>query len=275
MKKHTSHLTLLLAVFFLGYANAQSPLSGEFGPAGSGSAVLSYTQKDYTEFWAGEAEMTAPNEGLEQSIISLYAKYAITSGIEAVAVLPYMSNKSTDGQVETDGIQDISIYVKGKVYEKAGFTAGLGLGTNIATGYKATSLYSLGNGATTFDGLAILNYKTPVGISINAQGGMSLKSGEVPNAALFMAKLAYANAHFYVDAAYGIQRSTDGTDIGGPDFTGPDDFPKSKVDYSQLLFTAYVPVASHVGLTAHFGTVLDGRNIGKSNYFGFGVAGNW
>ena len=274
MKKTFSLLSFFLTLIFTGNTLAQSSLAGDFGTAGSGSAVLSYTKKEYTEFWAGRAEMAAPNEGLNQSIFSLYVRYAITQKLEVVAVLPYLSNQSKDGEIDEKSIQDFSFFVKGKVYEKGGFTAGLGLGTNIATGYEAKSLYSLGNGATTIDGLALLHYRTPVGLAFSAQGGMSLRSGDVPNAALFMAKMAYAHSHFYLDVSYGIQRSTDRTDIGGPGFGGPDDFPKSKVDYDQLLFTAYVPVVSHFGLTAHFGTILDGRNIGKSNYFGCGIAAN-
>lgn len=263
-------------LFFSTNSSAQSIVGSSFNQAGNGTVVLSYAHKNYTEFWAGTAKMTAPEEGLNQSIVSIYAQYAVSDKIEIAANLPYLRNSSKNDVQEFDGIQDISVFIKGKVYESKGFTGGIALGTNVATGYNPQALYSLGNGSSSVDGLALLNYRTPIGLSIEAQGGYSIRIHEdVPNAALFVTGLAYSNKYFYLKAAYGLQRSTDGIDIGSSSFEGPNDFPKTKVDYDQLTLSAYVPLVNGFALTGYAGTVINGRNMGDFSYFGLGVAMNW
>ncbi len=255
--------------------HGQSMLSTSFESAGSASVVLSYLHKGYDEFWAGENEMTAPNDGLNQNIFTLYGRYAITDGIEIVANIPYFSNVSGNEEVEFKSIQDISLFGKVRVFDSEYIDGAVAAGTNIATGYDPGALYALGNGATTFDMLALLDFETEYGLSAGIQGGYSLRNGDVPNATLFMMSVGYGTSYFYIDFGYGFQRSTDGIDIGGPEFGGPPDFPRAKVDYQQVFASLYVPLSAQFGLVGHWGTIINGRNVGMSDYFGGGVAYNW
>lgn len=275
MKNRISFFILCVAVATARPAFSQGLLNNGFQQAGNGSAVLSYTHKAYTEFWAGTTRMDAPNDGLNQSIVSLYASYGITDWLEAVAQLPYLSNTSKDGQVSDNSLQDVSLFLKGKLFEQEHFTLGLGLGTYLATGYDPGSLYSLGNGASTFDGMLLLQYRLGQGFGLNGQAGYSLRSSPVPNAALFNGSVTYSHPDFYLEAGYGWQGSADGIAIGGPAFTGAADFPKAKVSYQQLFFSAYSPIYQSLGLTANFGTILDGENIGKYSYISAGLVLNW
>lgn len=271
-----SFLVFFFSFFISSTAFTQSIVGNHFSSKGSGVVVLSYAQKQYTEFWAGDKIMTAPKEGLNQYLTTIYAQYALTDAIEVVASVPYASNISKNKEDKYNGIQSVSLFAKGKLYATKNFTAGVAAGTHIAPDYNPGALYSLGNGSSSFDAFALLSYKTPIGISINAQGGYSLKTEEeVPNAALWMAGLAYAHKYFYVRADYGIQRSSEGLDIGSEQFGGPVDFPKAKVNYDQIMFSAYVPIAKCFALTGSYGNVVDGRNIGDYSYFSFGLALKW
>ncbi len=259
------------ALLFTYTASAQSILSADFAEAGNGVVIASYTNKSYTEFWAGETKMDAPNEGLDQTVFSLYGNYAITDGIEVVFNLPYISNTSKNDTVSFDGIQDVSLFVKAKLYANDKFTAGAAVGTNLAADYNAAALYSLGNGATSVDGMLLLSYRLPAGLSLEGQAGYSVKTGDlVPNAFLGQVKLGYATDILYAGLTYGIQRSADGLDIGGEGFTGGPTFPATQVNYDQLMLNAYVPLGEKLAATAFYGTILDGRNIGDANFFGVG-----
>ena len=253
----------------------QSILNTYFNEKGSGTIILSYASKNYTEFWKGPNVMTAPNGGLHQKIVSVYGKYALSDALEISASIPYISNKSDDEVVSDDQVQDISIFLKGKIFDVAGFTGGLSLGTNIATGYDPGSLYSLGNGATTVDGILLLGYQSDIGLSVDLQAGYSIRNGDVPNATLFLTKVGYGIDWIYLDLGVGFQASADGLDIMGPGFTGPVDFPKSKVNYSQLFGCVYVPLSETLGAIGNWGFALSGRNIGKYNYLGLGMGLSW
>jgi hypothetical protein len=265
-------LVLFASVILSEALLAQSMLSSDFNKQNEGMAIVSYLKKDYTKFWLGTKEETAPNEGLSQQVGSLYLRYAMTDWLEGVANVPYINNVSGNDVVKAKGLQDISLFLKARLWERKGFTLGLGAGTQIASDYNAGALYSIGNGSTSFDGLLIANYKLKFGLGASAQAGFSDRSNGVPDARLFVGKLSYAHAKFYIDAAYGIQRSKNGVDIGGAGFTGESDFPRARVNYDQLTLSAYVPIGNHFGITANFGQVLSGRNMGQGTYFGGGVA---
>ena len=253
--------------------NAQTIMNADFSEAGSGLLIASYTGKSYTEFWAGEMVMDAPNEGLDQNIYSLYGSYAFTDGIEAVVNLPYISNTSKDDSISFNGLQDISLFVKAKLYGGDKLTAGVAVGTNIAADYNAANLYSLGNGSSSVEGLALLSYKLPAGLSLEAQAGYSIKTQEItPNAVIGQIRLGYSSDVLYAGVTYGIQRSSDeGIDIGSDEFMGPPTFPATQVNYDQLMFSVYLPVGERLAATGYYGTILDGRNIGDATFYGIGL----
>ena len=260
-------------LFFTVCAGAQSIVSSEFSEAGSGLFTASYTYKDYTDFWAGENRTDAPNGGLDQQIYGLYGYYAFTDGLEAVFNLPYINNTSKDDSITFKGIQDISLFVKGKLYANDKISLGAAIGTNLATDYDPAALYSLGNGSTSVDGLLLIHHKMPAGLSLDAQAGYSIKTQEItPNAFIGQVKIGYDAKFLYAGVTYGIQRSTDeGIDIGSEQFTGPQSFPAARVNYDQLLLSVFVPVGEKLAAAVHYGTILDGRNIGNASFINLGL----
>ncbi|MFC4095168.1 transporter family protein [Euzebyella saccharophila] len=275
--------------------NAQGLIDGFYSPKGDMSITASYTGTSYDEFYVGE-EKTGPvpaHEKITQNILGLYAKYGLSDSFTLIVNALYISAKGEgapdpiSGNTEESGFQDFSIAAKYRPFSTSfaggrldGITA---LGFDIPIGYKSNSILAIGNGAFKTNlhlgGHLFLNqgFFTTVVLGYSLRGktndDFNVNNGEdydVPNAFLGSLKLGYASAKFYGEAWLDHQStSSDGVDIMGPGFAG--NFPETKVDYTRFGVSAYVPVVSGLGLSAGYGTVVNGRNIGDTNFFNVGV----
>ena len=297
-KMKTSYVLplMVLGLLMVGTtASSQGIIDGFYNPKGNISLTASYTGTSYDEFYVGTEKVgpvPAHNE-ITQDIISLYAKMGLTDKLTLILNAPYISAKGEgnpdpiSGNTKESGLQDLGVAAKYRAFGTT-FTGGkidgiTALGFSIPMGYESNSILSIGNGAfstnlhvgghlqldqgffTTL--VAGYSFKGKAADSFNVNGGNDY---DVPNAFLAMAKVGYASSKFYAELWADHQgTSSDGVDIMGPGFAG--NFPETRVNYTRMGISAYVPLTKAVGVSGGYGTVLSGRNIGDTNYFNAGI----
>lgn len=270
---------------------AQVQIDGFFNEKGAANIALSYTHASYDKLYIGQTEMnTVPvHNEINQTIYNLYANYGITNKITIVASLPYIVSDNSSGAndpindtKEQSGIQDFGFMVKWAPYKQTmdngTVTYIVALGGTYASNYEPTGILSLGNGAPSIDGKLGFQYNNNsgffgniiVGYSLrgNADNNLDLGDGtsfDVPNSYNTQIKLGYACKVIYADVWFDSQKTNKGIDIGTSAFFG--NFPENTVNYSRVGLNLFSPITSNIGISAGAGTVIDGRNVGKTTYF--------
>lgn len=273
-------------------AFAQLPVDGFYPKKNSFTAALSYDYKSYDEFYVGPTLTDAVlndvglREGVESSIVSLYAQYAITDRMAFTVTLPYISVAGKgDGTGSEDGIQDFGFFVKGLISEKkfensSKFTLGGAIGLTFPlSDYDGRGILSIGNTATSYKAETIIHYEFPFRMFVEGKFGSSVNTSDdfdVPSALFYSAKVGYIHKYFYAHVEFDLQNSISGLDIGGEGFTGPDDLPETEVDFTKLVFNLYVPIVSqNLGISANYATTIDGRNVNSESGLGIGLVYNF
>lgn len=293
VKLFTFCLILLLSI----PSKAQGLVDGFFSSKNSLSLTASYTYSTYDEFYVG-TEKVSPvpaHNSIDQNIYGLYAKYGLSDNLTLIGNLPYISTKGNgmpdpiNSETKESGFQDVSIFAKYRPYSfemtKSNINLVTALGVNIPTGYEPNGVLSIGSGAFSTDIHLGAHLNTDLGFFSTFIAGYSFRGNakntfntngggdfNVPNAFIAAGKIGYAGSDFYLEGWIDYQSSSDGIDIMGPGFAG--NLPETRVDYTRLGATAYVPLSSLLGLSAGYGTVVDGRNVGDSNFFNAGITFN-
>lgn len=291
MKKqnHFVVLAFFTMIFFAQHTLGQSIIDGFMTPKKKGSISVSYSFESYDEFYLADQRNDAPGRlggQVSTQSIGVYAKYGISDRFNVVFNLPYIvaQGDGNENIPQEDGsfqdqqvqdLQDMSIYLKYKAYEhtfgigQLSVIPALGFGTPLSD-YPADDLLSVGNGATFVDMRGIIHFKSNSGLFVEGQAGHSLRSDEVPDAWLFAGKLGYAHEKFYIDFGFQTQVSdSDAPDIGEAVFSA------TRVNFTQLAFSAYYPVVAGIGVSAGIGQYIDGRNVGRATRFSGGVVCNF
>ncbi len=264
---------------------AQSPVSGFFQGKGNGSIVVSYHSESYDEVYlVPEKIVGVPVFGeVNLQSVSLYGVYGISDRFDVSVNLPFITanGQATDATLnalgfenQRSGLQDLSLHAKYLIAEvdlgecDLQFLGALGVQTPVGS-YEVEeglqSILAIGNRATRLNGFAGAHFKTASGFFATAQGGYSLRSGDVPNAVLSELKLGYAASKFYLDAWLATQLSTSGVDILGEGFQGI--FPETRVSYTRVGGSVYVPIAGGLGVSGGVSSYVGGRNIGNATGF--------
>lgn len=278
---------ILISLLWGADAFTQSLLSGFMNGKGKGTVALSYTAENYDNVFLvpTDAEGVPVFNEVDVNSLSFFGTYGLSDRLDVVASLPYISTTGNASQGVLDelgfendrsGLQDLSVFVR---YNPLNVTVGENslhfmLGGGISTplgGYDVDeglqSIIAIGNRATSFTGLGMMQFRTTSGLFLTTQAGYSLRSGEVPNAVTGEIKAGYASEKFYVDAWYAGQISTSGVNILGEGFTGF--FPATDVSFSRAGITLFAPIGGGFGLSGSVSRYLNGRNVGQST----GVSG--
>lgn len=279
---------ILMSLLWSMDAFSQSSLSGFMNGKGKGTVALSYTAESYDKVFLvpADAEGVPVFNEVNVNSVSLFGTYGISDRLDVVATLPYISATGNASQGVLDelgfendrsGIQDLSVFVRYNPLSVAvgennlHFMLGGGISTPLG-GYDVDeglqSIIAIGNRATSFTGLAMMQFRTASGLFLTTQAGYSLRSGEVPNAVTGEIRAGYGSAKFYVDAWYAGQVSTSGVNILGEGFTGF--FPATDVSFSRTGITLFAPIGGGFGLSGSVSRYLNGRNVGQST----GISGS-
>ena len=272
-------------------AFAQLPVNGFYSNKGDLTLAVSYSNKSADDFYVGPdlaGAIPAELGEISSDIISIYAQYGISDTFSAIVTLPYISVESEAGVADpvngtstVDGLQDLGLSIKGKILEKDFGGAGditLGAAGGVSfpiSDYAGGGILSIGNQATAITGEAIFQYNSPFKVFTELQLGYSTRSSDefdVPDALLYSAKIGYIHKYFYIHSQFTVHDSTDGVDILGEGFSGPEILPETEVDYKILSFSLYVPVyEDKIGVSLGYETTVDGRNFNDESGIGFGL----
>ncbi len=300
LKNDTLLNKLFICFFFICSTTALSQINiNTFYPnEGDLTFAASYTSKKSDTFYKG-ADVIVSNPAsfgeISSTIYSLYAKYGINDSYSIVATLPYITSENENGKLDPvkkvskiDGIQDFSLFFKAKITELENrngskFTVGASAGIEMPVGgYDEGGILALGNGATTFNGFALLQYVFPSNIFSEAIAGYSAKQNSrfnVPNALLYKLKLGYLNDHIYFHFSYTFQNSTSGIDIGSKEFGeagGAFALAETRVNCENLEIGLYVPLyEKKLGVSAGFSEIVNGRNKANNTSFSIGLVYNF
>lgn len=252
---------------------------------GNGTVAVSYTAESYDNVLLTPVDAAGVPVFNEVNVnsVSLFGTYGLSDQLDVVFVLPYISTTGQASQGildelgfenERSGLQDLSVFVRYNPLTVAvgesdlHFMVGGGITTPLG-GYAVDeglqSILAIGNRATTFNGLAIAQWRAPSGLFLTTQAGYSLRSGEVPNAVVGEIKAGYAASKFYVDVWYGGQVSTGGVNILGEGFMGF--FPATDVSFSRAGVNLFAPLTDGFGVSVGASRFLDGRNVGQATGF--------
>jgi hypothetical protein len=267
------------SLLIINTANSQSLADSFMKGKGHGNLVLSYSWEQYDEFFFGSERMDAPppygGEITTQSV-NLYGIYGLTDNLDIIVNLPYISAQGANEEPDAPdqnvgGLQDIALFLKWRplyVETESGsfsFLGAAGIATPLSD-YEADAVLSIGNQSTRVDARLMTQYFMNNGFLIDLQAGYSIRSNNVPNATMLAGKIGYAGRNFYVDIWSETQISeSDAPDIGEAPFN------ETRVNYTQIGISGYVPLTSGLGISAGFGRYISGRNVGLATRVSGGV----
>ena len=286
MKPYPINAKLTASLIFAGVlvtslTYAQPITDGFTKGKGNGSLVVSYSWERYDEFYAGANLMEGINTGLRTwggeittQSVSLYGTVGLTDELDLIVNVPYIAVQGAGVDTvsqEDSGLQDASLFIKWRplLIETGGgnlsFLGALGFATPLSD-YEEDLPLSIGNQSTRADLRLITHFQSNAGLFGELQAGYSLRSNNVPNATLLSAKIGYAANAFYIDLWSETQVSdSDALDIGQVPFN------ETRVNYTQIGASVFVPVVSGFGVSAGVGQYVSGRNVGLATRFSGGL----
>lgn len=268
-------------VFSQGLLDGFTPEKGDFSITGS------YTHSSFKGFYIGEMR-GEDNDRSTQNIGSIYAKYGLSSRFSLVGNLPYIKAERPERSQKESGLQDFSVALKFNTYkynfEHSILNVITALGATIpASDYDVDKFISIGNGAISANFTAGLHFKTNSGVFVTLLNTYSIKGDadnkgegedfDVPDTNYIVGKLGYAGSLIYLEGWIDYTNSIDGPDLGGEGFR-PGGFSENEVDFTRIGVTAYKNIIPSLGVSAGFGTVIEGRNVADSTTFSIGLTAN-
>ena len=276
------YILLYASLLFGSVAYSQPAVDGFMKGKGNGSIVLSYSWEQYDEFYAGtnkvvanETPVRAWGGEITTQSISLFGIVGLTDNIDLILNIPHVSAQGAGVDTidqDVGGLQDASLFIKWRpvAVETGGgtlsFLGALGFATPLSD-YEADQVLSIGNQATRADLRLLTHFQSNGGLFGELQAGYSLRSNDVPNATLLSAKIGYAAEKFYID----VWSDTQISDSDAPDIGPGIPFSQTRVNYTQIGVSVFVPVVSSFGVSAGFGQYVSGRNVGLSTRFSGGL----
>ncbi|WKN40999.1 transporter [Tunicatimonas pelagia] len=275
----SSSIIFISNLLLIHSAKSQSLTDGFMKGKGHGSVVVSYSWERYDEFYFGTEQMDAPGDfggQITTQSVSLYGIYGLTDNLDIIVNLPFIAAQGDNGEPEApnqdvSGLQDAALFLKWRplyIETESGnlsFLGAVGLATPLSD-YADNAVLSIGNQSTRADVRLMTQYFTNSGFFVDLQAGYSARSNDVPNATLLAGKIGYAGKSFYVDLWSESQISdSNAPDIGGVPFN------ETRVNYTQIGISGYVPITSALGVSAGLGQFVGGRNVGLATRVSGGV----
>ena len=277
-------LTLVISLASISASFAQTLLTGFMQGKKGGYVTFSGNHEHYSSafYYPEKIDEIPVFREISVNTFNILGTYGFTDRFEMLVNIPFVQTVgSPDAGVleglgytnQQDGAQDISVYGKYQFAKvgKVAFQGAAGFSTPLSKYYiepNFQSLLSIGNRATTYNGILLGHFKDERGFFITGQVGYSFRTTAVPDAVLSELKIGISRPRFYLSGQVGTQTSTSGTDILRPGFTGS--FVETRVNYTKVGGTIYTPLDGNFGLSIGGGGIVGGRNVGQSYY---GMAG--
>ncbi|MEZ4701168.1 MAG: hypothetical protein R2834_12600 [Rhodothermales bacterium] len=262
-------------------AAAQGLIDGFNKGQGRLDLALSYSWEQYESFYVGSEKVSEPGLGeITTQSVSLYAAYGLTSKIDLIVNLPFISARSANNPaLDESALQDLALCVKARVLTRSLADATFKLFASVGamtptTHYAVDAPVAIGHRSTNLDGRAIAQVDLPGGAFVAAQAGYIWRSDvtvagasvDVPGAFDAILRGGFGARRIYADGWAHLQRSGEGTDIG-PGVP----FPSNAISFLRLGGNLYTPLTSSLGVGVGFGYTVSGENVGKAFRLSGGV----
>jgi hypothetical protein len=255
-----------------------------------------FSSNKMDEYWEGTLLRTNLNvTPFTRNSYELMVAAGITDRINLLVSLPYVETSSSGGYFQgAKGFQDFGAWIKAEAFKKH-----LGMGdfsTHAVVGFTVPASnyladyapFSLGLGCPQLHMRGIFQYLFDFGVYARFTGAYLVRGTteierdyyysdkgyysnkvDVPNATQITATLGswFLNKRLKVDGTYEIFNTLEGNDIRRQDAG----FPGNKMEATSLSFLGQYFPTGGLGIIAQYGTVLTGRNVGKSSGFSFGI----
>lgn len=295
MQLKITNIFILLIICYIGVS--QTPTDAFMMKKKELCVAIPYQYSSWDHYWEGTLLRDNPNLGtVSQHTIMTMATYGIIDRLNIIASLPYIKTNASQGTMRGEkGIQDLSIWLKGKLLDKdlgskfnLDVMASLGYIHPIG-GYYADYLpLSLGLGSKTMSSKLILNCWSKIGIFTSLSAGYDIRSnvktdrsnyytdhayntGEIkmPNILNLGITIGYFKNLSRFELFYTNMNTEGNIDIRRNDMP----MLSSNMDNSQVGFYIQqrMPFHENLGFILNGAITLNGRNIGKSNTIGGGI----
>jgi hypothetical protein len=293
-----SSISFLLFLLWVMSAHTQTPTDGLFMEKNEICIAVMGSHDTWDHYWEGRLLRDNQNIGiLTRNTLMPMAAYGISSKINLLVGLPYVSTSPSGGQMTgVSGWQDLSIFLKFKPYSSHNdrwtllsfVTAGF---STPASGYLSDyQPFSLGLGTQEyslraivkteylekyyFRGSAAFLHRTTTEAERDyyyTTKGIYTSTMDVPDATNFELALGLwmFNRAIQLEGAYVAQTSLSGDDIRRQNQAQP----TNKMDWTSVngRLRYFTPFFEGFSLMANYGQVLTGRNVGQSTVISGGI----
>ncbi|MDQ3394597.1 MAG: hypothetical protein M3512_10875 [Bacteroidota bacterium] len=286
-------LLLIMAGLCLSHAKAQTLNDGLMMPKRNLCTGFIFTQDKWGNYWEGAKLRDNQNIGkVTNSSIMWMGAYGITDKLNAIAVVPYITTKSSLGTMQgMEGIQDLTLALK---YNFLDYETGHIKFKTFAVGSFSTPLapytidylpLSIGMGSTNLGGRLTTFAHIKKTWFVNASGGYTWRSNvSIDRTSYFTeGKLYLSNEvkmppvfDYFISAGYlknGLQAElffVQQNTLGGGDIRRQDmPFVSNKMNFSRsgVLVMYYIPQVKGLAVRGSASYTLAGRNFGQSAFF--------
>lgn len=282
---------IALLISFTG--SAQTDIDAIMMEKGAFCVGPMYSYSSWTEYWEGKLKRTNENLGrVSTQMFSVMGNYGLNRKINLLFGVPYVRTKASAGTLHgMEGIQDLSLFVKWKAYQKkfgdGRFTFfGIGGVSFPLSNYPADYLpLSIGLRSKTASVRAMVDYEQR-GLFVTGSATYIFRDNikidrtsyyttethntnevEMPNVMNYNVRLGFRN-HRWIAEAVGNRMTT----LGGFDITRNNmPFPSNKMNATTVgVNIKYaIPSLPQLSIVAGGNTTVSGRNMGKATgYYG-------
>lgn len=289
MKINVYFLTILFTFLCFNSSSAQTESDALMMEKRNLCGGIVVGESSWDHYWEGTLYRNNLNIGTFHSKYAMVmANYGITSKLNVLVNLPYISNSSTAGTLRgLSGVQDLSLTAKAEVFGKAykyGYFSVLTLAsyTTPLTNYVADYLpYSIGNQSKTISGKLMFDFQkkkffTTMSAQYMHRGNVMIdreayyttemiysREVNMPAVMNYQVRMGYRkNADFYIEGIFDRMVSLGGFDIRRNDMP----FLSNQMEASRIGFNFKLPVIKVNGLSwvGQFNTTVAGRNSGQA-----------
>lgn len=277
---------------------AQTPTDLQFVPKGSICAGVNFSFNSWSKYWEGTTIRENGNVGtVSRRQIGVGCNLGILDRLNFIVQLPYMITAASQGTLKgQNGLQDISLNLKGKYAEIRLGSGKLVLGGNIGFSTPVSKYLvdfaplNLGSGTTNLSYRQLVGYQIDKGFYVGAKANYTYRSNissihrdfyfdqgtayysnevRVDDVLDWVAALGYSDKRILAEVDYNSYNTLGGSDIR----TWDPGFPTNNTDFSTLTgrFDYYLSDNGGLNFTIMGGYTLSGRNAGQSVFGNIGI----
>jgi hypothetical protein len=276
---------------------AQTPTDATLMAKGEFCIALSYSSENWEKYWEGTLKRDNGNIGTftRQTIMPMLA-LGLTEKITTIAALPWMQTEASAGQMRgAEGLQDWGVWIKGEALQHSFAVSTLKVqavagATEPASNYLPDyAPFNLGLGCLEGSLRGIVQYEhqrwyTRAQMGYHFRGNSTIERNyyytttgyytdqvAIPNAITY----SYSMGAWVLPQSLRAELTYDSlTTLGGHDIRRQDvGFPSNKMIFTRVGATLQyqIPKFNSFGVLASGSYIVNGRNVGQSSVFSFGL----